>query len=724
MNISTDFPGGFSQVEVLQIDGKSQLLGFGRTLGMVALCWLAGHLIILACIGFNIPDNSICYISAVMPRVGIIIVSAVCLISCCLTIVMNLRVLKRIRRRPEQRAHEVHVSTITQDLNQRSSAQRKEECMARIRRRRTSSVTPISCFTSSIPRLSKLCPTSKQATLALSATPPCDLLETSRRKAIEGQFHNASDHMDKSKTTPTLPQTQTESSLPKVNNLIDADAALKGSMTESKRSDQNPYENGVSHSASDLEAITLDNTEFKNTCTYFETSEKPNSSDAHQQQVCGTSSLILSLSAGNVAYNVKNVRETEVTTTIGIEENMHTNAIAVSLLNVEGESEKQISVEVNRGPQGHDENAPNQAQFEPEVDCDILSANKARDKFENTTQSKTTQEGCISNVLDIIKQSRISCNIDCQSKNSQSFEVFPVYTQKSRSSAESFNFRLCRKSKICKLKKSRSQDVNSIRSKSTEGNETDFGSPILLQYNDASKSIGKSKKINEEKWLRDTTKSKSSEVNQKHLKEDCENRMGNVTSHTSSSISFGISNLTFDNEVDSHKFKLSEYRIDPMIFCDMPSSSSTSQEHVMLDHVVVSAGHENSSMCRHTKIPTSSTIQINKDSSSGSTGSRIKLDSEKSDQPFSNSISERQSQKRNWRRRTQNTLLILCSWCCLLSLPYIIYGGYVAIWIEDRVSQTKSQISMRILDAYDVFQQRKLIPTNAAYFTPKRYWQV
>ena len=50
--------------------------------------------------------------------------------------------------------------------------------------------------------------------------------------------------------------------------------------------------------------------------------------------------------------------------------------------------------------------------------------------------------------------------------------------------------------------------------------------------------------------------------------------------------------------------------------------------------------------------------------------------------------------KRNWRQRTQNTLLLLCSMCCILSLPYVVYGGYVAIWVEDRISFTASGIGI------------------------------
>ncbi|GFS12277.1 hypothetical protein ElyMa_001368000 [Elysia marginata] len=60
-------------------------------------------------------------------------------------------------------------------------------------------------------------------------------------------------------------------------------------------------------------------------------------------------------------------------------------------------------------------------------------------------------------------------------------------------------------------------------------------------------------------------------------------------------------------------------------------------------------------------------------------------------QIFSTSCGETQVQKRNWRNRTQYTLLILCSWCCFLSLPFVIYGAYVAIWVEDRISFSSSK---------------------------------
>ncbi|GFN78350.1 hypothetical protein PoB_000485600 [Plakobranchus ocellatus] len=48
----------------------------------------------------------------------------------------------------------------------------------------------------------------------------------------------------------------------------------------------------------------------------------------------------------------------------------------------------------------------------------------------------------------------------------------------------------------------------------------------------------------------------------------------------------------------------------------------------------------------------------------------------------------------HWRHRTQYTILILCSWCCFLTLPYIVYGSYVAIWEEERLAFSTSGIGM------------------------------
>ena len=49
---------------------------------------------------------------------------------------------------------------------------------------------------------------------------------------------------------------------------------------------------------------------------------------------------------------------------------------------------------------------------------------------------------------------------------------------------------------------------------------------------------------------------------------------------------------------------------------------------------------------------------------------------------------------KRWHFRTQSTLLILCSWCCFLSLPYIVYATYVAIWLEDRAAFLGSSVGM------------------------------
>ena len=55
---------------------------------------------------------------------------------------------------------------------------------------------------------------------------------------------------------------------------------------------------------------------------------------------------------------------------------------------------------------------------------------------------------------------------------------------------------------------------------------------------------------------------------------------------------------------------------------------------------------------------------------------------------------QRHHESRVWRYRTQYTLLILCSWCCFLSLPYVVYGTYVALWAEDRHRFYKSWVGM------------------------------
>ncbi|RUS73782.1 hypothetical protein EGW08_018462 [Elysia chlorotica] len=47
-----------------------------------------------------------------------------------------------------------------------------------------------------------------------------------------------------------------------------------------------------------------------------------------------------------------------------------------------------------------------------------------------------------------------------------------------------------------------------------------------------------------------------------------------------------------------------------------------------------------------------------------------------------------------WNFRTQYTLLIICGWCCLLSLPYVVYATYVAIWVENRSKFQGSSVGM------------------------------
>ncbi|KAK3795725.1 hypothetical protein RRG08_019833 [Elysia crispata] len=113
-----------------------------------------------------------------------------------------------------------------------------------------------------------------------------------------------------------------------------------------------------------------------------------------------------------------------------------------------------------------------------------------------------------------------------------------------------------------------------------------------------------------------------------------------------------------------------------------PGKESTLHEHHAMDHSrILRPGTAEFTACHSSVGQTSATSQP-------------PLDLGSSTSAISTQVSDTQTRAKRWRRRTQHTLLILCSWCCFLSLPYIFYIGYVAIWIEDRVNFTSSGLGI------------------------------
>ncbi|GFO16037.1 hypothetical protein PoB_004254200 [Plakobranchus ocellatus] len=85
----------------LPLDSR-RMLTFGRLLAAIASCWLGGHLIGSLCLGITIPAGASCYVLSVMPTPGILAESSICLACSCVVLVINIRIILRIREIPQR----------------------------------------------------------------------------------------------------------------------------------------------------------------------------------------------------------------------------------------------------------------------------------------------------------------------------------------------------------------------------------------------------------------------------------------------------------------------------------------------------------------------------------------------------------------------------------------------------------------------------------------------
>ncbi|RUS77704.1 hypothetical protein EGW08_014540 [Elysia chlorotica] len=689
-------------VAVFFLANCHQLLGFGRTAIIVTLCWVGGHLIILACLGgIHIPRGASCYVTAVMSREGLAAVSIICLLCCFLTIFMNLRVVMRIRRRPEHRALKVPVSAMTQDRsNSRDAMSTRAYIASRFRKRPTSSVTPTPCFALSLARLSEFCLPRKLP----------DLLETKCKRENKEWPQRVSSLEKSSQEAHTLSQTQTTSDLPEGNNLITAIAVPNVFNTDCKLPHQNLSENGPFHKigSSHSDLITAGYHELKSASFRdSETSQSSNLCDTmQQQQPCSEApSLFFPQNAGGAASWSNDTKEKKCMTIAEIESSTYSEVIAISCSNELDESDKLTPFEKTQRHKVIANAANNTIQFESEVFCTRQPNGTSRSKPE----PGDTKEELFRNISPRKIQSVASRTIDTHSKKCQCHAVFSVSEQASCSSDARVLSRRhsTRCGRVCKnhaLGLSRAYSAKSLRgnSNSSRVSQEEAGTYTLIQYKDTFISVGKGGKGDGEKLPQVTTNSQYSKSHQQNLKVACPGRVGSVAIYNS----FGFSNgprkgvISQDGHTILQENTPQERWNDPEISCNHPSPNLRAHDYEQSRNLIKGYGTDISTACLDkTEQSIPPTVRINRETSFAP---HPKTALKRPTSFICNSVSSSKSEAKKWRRRTKNTLLILCSWSCFLSLPYVFYGGYVAIWIEDRASFSASGFG-KLLSALALF---------------------
>ena len=629
-----------------------QIWSVGRSLIAVASCWLGGHLISLACLGVHIPRGSGCYVVVIMPRRGIIIESSICLLCCFLIIVLNVRVLIRIRRRSQQTAMSVHSATRVDDQTA------------------TNAVEDISCINEGD------CPgPTRTGSLANFPHYPSPTISRLRHIGIslsQPALEDLNSHNDyylnlsESKTLSLSRSYKYSRDSYRHDNLS----------RETSRSSESvimfPVE-AVIHTSQDPipdRNVSLPSMDAVNAAFSFEDAENPFEGSTRLKTQQGFVAIL------PLEEIPKRTNRDEIFSSESAEsKNIIVSRAKRSRLNRSAD----VHVEIRDGVQD------NLVKMDRLRETQVQSA----ESFENTDA--------------ISDQSVLSCASDSTRSSSRNFKVFSVSKQISNpnpsidnavfSTRQDTNAQQKGKVKEHRFKQHRSSskqlqnkrsEVASIQKMATNRYRSTFS------QNNSGKRQGESvdKDCIEHECDSISLKDyQSSTLESRLAKMEYKDgiRPQGTTCFTIDSVAkgkhFGVDDL------ESSEIGVSAIR-------SYKSSISEKEEFSGADNLG-RPGSDISAVFHRTAGDISATGQSTGDILTGMKPSPAIGARRPTPRIFSSGPKTR-SHRRSWRHRTQNTLLMLSSWCCFLSLPYVIFGGYVAIWIEDRESFINSGLGFII----------------------------
>ena len=582
-----------------------QILSLGRSVVLVVSSWLAGLSVSLACLGVHIPMGSFCYVIVIMPRVGIIVESSICLLCCCFVIYLNVRVFINIRRRTQQSVKTI--SRPTRDVNQPPTMVTDTGSVRNDRASfwvtRSSSVTPI----------------------PYPDVPLSSLSRSNINSSVERGVNSGFEHTPALRLrVPREPQQKEESFI---------NVPMERSLSQISKYSSNHFERkDIQRKTSQPSATSVTKTLSGEKCLNFPISF--NRAFPPQLNQGKDSSSPHNNASGKIHFQNQNLDETR-------------------------DSDAHVTFHLHGGRDIKDGNMVSAG-----VHLDTgQSSLKTKEGFEVTTQDSVDKEYGKENpssstageghkAVGIKSPSRDDAAIfssdDSQSGSSRSSEVFSLSRQsqdkmspalqEESNSQRNKKVKVMRSSRMGKGKVSRASYLKKIKAIKDDA-------PVLLT-------------------LKDTTK-----------------------------LAF-ISKPLWDSNNDRHVHGCSSSQGLPLsILMDKPMSSLRKEENHIAEETNAPRVSDTSSSSQDLTGDTSTTSQNTRDIQTGVASNTSHIPN-RSGLEVSTQRSVARTPRKSWRHRTQITLLILCSTCCLISLPYVVYGGYVAIWVETRVRFITSGLGM------------------------------
>ncbi|GFR68887.1 hypothetical protein ElyMa_002032700 [Elysia marginata] len=705
-----------------------QILGFGPSLILVVSCWICGYLIILACLGTQIPNGSSCYLVAAMPRAGLVMASCACLLCCCLTIVMSIAVLKRIRKIPQQKNTTVPLPRTTDELNQLAAVPEKNmstNSRPNSRQIKTSSAAPISSSSSSFAQHPMIMPTRTAGFLVSKTiprtTPRSVSSEEINHKNSEKKPHRYIYLSKLSKCYQSLPQKLDEHC--ETNMITVAYDTHDHFKTDSTKFDHDVHgsKQGLSSAGSPLS--TADLALYENTDTsILNDFEGPNlySNSEKQHQMPKVHSLQHKCKNSTESLESNSRDYNPITFPLTRSLTYHGNSSFNDSDFIHGNAkEKNRSLIII--PKTKDNLLTHEANRNLYLDSDSMSietflntAENAYQQINNHIGEKQPESQCGSNYLPeaahfqasyIASLSNISksldwstylCSKDFQSCKFKDLDLFPVYQQLSQSSTEIGPLKHQDKPKKYGFIQSQAFSYKCIRTKTAPNIKRDLDTPVLLQFKNTlnctlniqgqpAHSAKKTSPGETERCLSANELTKTSDATE----------MTYTSIQTSNSLGFLSSTsegVSVSARGDIHAQERHHCRHSQVTkVAKFEPASPPHAEELAISNNISKISSETSSDCNE-----AGKFGAPKFRPTRRTASRKKSHSSKRPPRSCSSYCKPKTKRGNWRRRTQYTLVVLCCWCCLLSLPYIIYAVYVSTLIEDRTKFANSGFGIMV----------------------------
>ena len=706
-----------------------QIISLYRSLILVVLFWLGGHLIILAFLGVDLPAGSSCYVIAVLSRCGIIVVSSICLLCCCFVIVTNVCVLIHIRRRPLKNANSISKSP--QEVAG-TSIENGWTGNGRVRLwpNKSHAVAPTSLL---LPRISVLCGSrtpGRQEALQASKTTVSFLKQDSQPQ--QAPQTNVLDR--KLETIPENSHCRGQDSYKDMQGIPDSVINFNG-INQEKRALKNTQDlqlrssedtnarNGISpqvpisaslsfkqtytaegdHQTSNTPDLAPKTSKQNDSTLRFAEESMDHSGKHHVnkiKKVDGLSLLPLEVEAtGNELGKAKcaesipklQSKKGEAIHTSPVEEYGETARRRQSSSGVNSDKQKE-----SIGRQGYFSAQSQEIKLGEIEDIDFGKIETGFDRSRHSRTRDFKNSGNYRN-SEVYSVSRQISNPGMDKKDTDcSFDLYNFFGGKLKGKKYNVN-----------QGHFTSQVPREISSKiawGEKGNINDHNTPVLLRFENPIESNQVQKCLHEQEAIEEGQSNvdgscETSKIPPEYLDENGLVREDDISCCSSASSSNNIQLDTLKPDSISQKDIVflgcnhSRKHDVPSKLCSKSTTSSQKEDHLIAD------AHNTPSPKLSTDFYGTSEHCPNQhktDAPRERLSRHSAFDLQRLKSAFNRSSSNTQLERRSWRHRTQHTLMILCSWCCFLSLPYVIYGGYVAIWIEDRAGFTGSRFGMLV----------------------------